>query len=193
MMRVKVAIGATCMGAVAVVAALAGAAAAFTDAGAPCSSARLGATLSGQGESQSTVGVITVTNHETVACRLAGRPTVTMPDGPPHEKLLERSLGASVFPQTVFRRTVLVAARHSESVRFRWTNWCNPGALRSSPAAGSAVEGKRPSRILLRVSPDTQPITAEVRGGVGLLVLPRCLVPSNPASTMFVSLWTTSP
>jgi hypothetical protein len=40
------------------------------------------------------------------------------------------------------------------------------------------------------VAPGTQPTIANVPGGLRQLGLPRCLEPDRPASSIYVTLWT---
>jgi len=157
-----------------------------------CEASALSARFFGQGATQTIVGALTLTNTGTTSCRLTGRPMISMRTGETAETLHDRTWSASVFPATHFTRTILISPRHSASVRFQWQNWCNPKAPRSSPPSGNAAQGIRPSQILVTIAPGTPPISANVPGGLRQLALPRCLIPDRPASSIYVTLWTTS-
>ncbi len=157
---------------------------------AACRASSLSARFSGQGASQTIVGELTVTNTSTTSCRLTGRPLIAMRTSGRPATLDERHWSSSAFPDIRFSSTILIGPRRSASVRFQWLNWCNPKAPRSSPPSGNAAEGKRPSQILVMVAPGTQPTIANVPGGLRQLGLPRCLEPDRPASSIYVTLWT---
>jgi hypothetical protein len=155
----------------------------------PCVPAKLSATFGGQGATQSLLGGVTVTNHGRGTCRLTGRPTIAMHDGSPREGLNERAMNTTaLFPGEPFHATLLLDAGHSASARFQWFNWCNPRS--STRTTSTAVEGRRPSQVLVTIAAGTHGIVATVEGGLQALYLPVCFAPHQP-STLYVSLWTT--
>lgn len=174
----------------AVVLAFVASAASAHSAPAVCQASVLSASFGGQGATQTIVGALTLTNIGTSSCRLTGRPLISMRTGETAETLHERPWNSSVFPAAHFSNTILLSPRRSASVRFQWQNWCNPNP-RSSPLSGNDVEGRRPSQILVTIAPGAPPISANVPGGLRHLALPRCLVPDRPASSIYVTLWTT--
>jgi hypothetical protein len=155
-----------------------------------CIPANLSATFGGQGATQSLLGAVKVTNHGHDACRLAGRPTIAMRGGSPHQVILERATNtAALIPSERFNATVLLDSGHSASAAFQWFNWCDPQA--TGPPTSTAAEGRRPSQIRVTLAPSTHAIVATVLGGLRAVYLPVCGAPRRP-SLLYVSLWTTS-
>jgi hypothetical protein len=155
-----------------------------------CIPANLSATFGGQGATQSLLGAVTVTNHGRGACILAGRPTIAMRGGSPHEVLRERAMDtAALIPSARFSATLLLDPGYSGSAAFQWFNWCNP--LASALSTGTTAEGRRPSQVRVTVAEGTHAIVATVLGGLRALYVPVCGAPRH-ASVLYVSLWTTS-
>jgi Protein of unknown function (DUF4232) len=155
-----------------------------------CIPVNLSATFGGQGATQSLLGAVKVTNHGRGACRLAGRPTIAMRGGSPHEVLSERAMNtAALIPSARFSATLLLDPGHSASAAFQWFNWCNP--LANALPTSTAAEGRRPSQVRVTVAVGTHAIVATVLGGLRALYPPVCGAPRH-ASLLYVSLWTTS-
>jgi hypothetical protein len=153
-----------------------------------CVPARLSASFGGQGTTQSLLGEVAVTNHGRTACRLSSRPVIGFPGGSPHEVLRERATNTlGVFPGERFSATLVLDPGHTAAVWFQWMNWCNPAA--SGPAGATALGGRRPSQVLVRIAPGAPAIVATVSGGLRALYLPVCNDPKIP-SQISVSRWT---
>jgi hypothetical protein len=154
-----------------------------------CAPASLTATFGGQGATQSLLGGVTVTNDGRRACRLAGRPTITIRGGSPGEVLSERAMNtAALIPNERFGATLLLGRGHSPTADFQWFNWCNPQA-HAAPTS-TAAEGRRPLQVRVSLATGAAGIVATVRGGLHALYLPVCGAPRQP-SLLYVSLWTT--
>jgi hypothetical protein len=106
----------------------------------------------------------------------------------PQEMLSERAMNTTaLFPGEPFHATRLLDAGHSASARLQWFNWCNPGT--TARPTSTAVEGRRPSQVLVTVAAGAHGIVATVKGGLQALYLPVCFAPQQP-SRLYVSLWT---
>jgi hypothetical protein len=176
-----------------VVAALAGVRAASGFAGPvpSCKQAFLAASFGGEAATQSLLGTATVANLGSTPCLLSGRPAIALRGGPPEEVLAEQAMDtATEFPGTRFYAQLLLRPGAAASVRFQWTNWCNPQA-NGSPGAAD-LRGSRPSRVRMTIGSDTRGLVASVSGGLSTLYLPVCVNPAQP-SVLYVSLWTPGP
>jgi hypothetical protein len=125
------------------------------------------------------VGVLTVTNNGTAACRVTGRPTIAIRFGASTETLREFAWNPSAFPATQFSSSVLLRPHYTASVRTRWMNWCDP----------NDAQRKRPTRVVATIAPATHPISTTVPGGLRELGPPDCVAPGGP-SIIEVTLWT---
>lgn len=94
---------------------------------------------------------------------------------------------AALFPGERVSTSVLLKPGHAASVRFQWSNWCNPA---HPSVTSTASEGRRPTQILVALAPGARGIVATIPGGLHRLYLPVCIAPGTP-SRIAVSLWTT--
>lgn len=154
---------------------------------APCRASTLSASFGGQGATESLLGEVAVVNRGRAACRVSGRPAIALPGGSPGEVLRERAMDTStMFPGTRFSSTLVLGPGRAAAADFQWANWCNHRA-KGPPGAG-ALEGRRPSRVLVRTAGDARPTVASIRGGLRSLQVPVCNDPAAPSS-LSVSLW----
>ncbi|MGA2469953.1 MAG: DUF4232 domain-containing protein [Solirubrobacteraceae bacterium] len=178
--------GATCLTLLGVAAALATGATAATASAATdhvtigsCRAANVTVTLNAQGATQSLLGSIFVANRGPTACRLSGRPAITVRGGSPGERVVERAAKPLIEVPGKHYVALTLSARHTATAQFQWTNWCDP--------ASPPRDGKRPSGIFVTLAPASAPIRITPESG-SLSYLPVCNAPQDP-STISVSLW----
>ena len=137
-------------------------------------------------------GEITIRSHARAACRLVGRPAITVRSARQRETLQQRVMNtAAMFPSVPFTPNFLLQPGRTVTARFQCWNWCNPHTPPGTSPGSTSAQGPKPTGIAVTLRTGANPINATVPGGLGSLDPPICADPSAPASWITVSLWTT--